>query len=143
VLVLDRRLDPMAAAMVGGLALVAVEVGTAWGRSRWVPSVGGGTQVARVGVLGGSLVGALLVSLVVDPQASPRQGSLAIGTLAVGVLLMAVAVAVGRPWSTVPRSSAAAPPPAEAAGPLDAAPRVDRSSSADLGPREGFPGSSG
>ncbi len=107
ILVLGRRLDPMGAAMVGGLALVAVEVGTAVGRSSWVPSVGGGTQVGRAWVLAAATGGGLLVSLVVDPHASPRQDSLALGLLAVAALVMAVAAAVARPWTSQAEPAAA------------------------------------
>ncbi len=99
VLVVTRHLDPVSAAIIGGLALGAAEAGVVVGRRRWVRSVGPGTAWGRVAVVGAAMLGGLVVAVVVDPSGHPSRAGLVAGLGAVGALVVVVTMTAARPWA--------------------------------------------
>jgi len=92
VLVVSRRIDPVTAAMAGGLALALVELSVAVShRLQIVPSVGG-TWIGRMGVVLGALSGALGLALVMGPGGHATTASVLVGTAAVAALVALVGV---------------------------------------------------
>jgi hypothetical protein len=106
--VLARHLDPVSAAVMGGLALMVAEGGVVVGRRRWVRAVGPGTLWARAAVVGGAILGALVIAVVVEAHSRPSRGGVAAGLCAIGALVVVVTMAAARPGvSSDPRNPTA------------------------------------
>jgi hypothetical protein len=83
VLIARRELDPVSAAMLGGLALAVFEGGNVLVHLRRVRPVGRGTFGERLLVLAGVEVGAVVVGLVVAPASRPGSAGAVVGSVAI------------------------------------------------------------
>ncbi len=91
-LVLTDRADAVTAAMVGGLALVAVELAVTGAERLEVVSAVGGTWVERWLVVGASVVAALGVALLVGSGGRPSAASVLAGTAGIVAFIGMVGV---------------------------------------------------
>jgi hypothetical protein len=83
VLVARREIDPVTAAMLGGLALAVFEGGALIVQIRRVRPVGPGTFGERLLVLAAIELGAVVVGLAVAPTGHPGSAGVVIGSAAV------------------------------------------------------------
>jgi hypothetical protein len=83
VLVARREIDPVTAAMLGGLALAVFEGGAVAVQVRRVPPVGRGTFGERLLVLAGIELCAVVVGLAVAPLGHPGSAGVVVGSAAV------------------------------------------------------------
>jgi len=96
VFVFRREVDPVTAAMIGGLALAVFEAGAIVVRLRQVRAVGSGTFGERVLVLAGVELGAIGVALLVAPASHPSAGAVVVGSAGLVVLATLVGAQVAR-----------------------------------------------
>ncbi|HVN49918.1 MAG TPA: hypothetical protein VMT43_00725 [Acidimicrobiales bacterium] len=90
VFVARREVDPVTAAMIGGLALAVFEGAAVALRRRQVRPTGPGTFGERVLMLAAVELGAIAVALVVSPASTPSGGSIVVG--AVGLVALTTLV---------------------------------------------------
>ena len=96
VLVARRDIDPVTAAMLGGLALAVFEGGAVAVRVRRVRPIGPGTFGERLLVLAGVELGAIGVALVVATSRRPTPAGVVIGSAALVALITLVGVQASR-----------------------------------------------
>ncbi len=83
VLVARREIDPVTAAMLGGLALAVFEGGAVVVQIRRVRPVGRGTFGERLLALAGIELGAVVVGLAVAPVGHPGSAGVVVGSAAI------------------------------------------------------------
>jgi hypothetical protein len=83
VLIARREIDPVTAAMLGGVALAVFEGGAVVLQIRRVPPVGPGTFGERLLVLAGVELGAVVVGLAVAPASDPVPAGVVVGSAAI------------------------------------------------------------
>jgi len=96
VLVARREIDPVSAAVVGGLALAVFEGGAVAVRWRAVPPSGTGTYSERLLVLAGVELGAIAVALLVEPEAHTGPAVVVVGAAGLVALCTLVGVQAHR-----------------------------------------------
>jgi hypothetical protein len=97
VFVARRQIDPVSAAILGGLALADFEMGAVAVRARSVRPVGPGTYAERLLVLAGVELGAIAVALLVEPAAHTSASVVLLGAAGLVSLATLVGVQARRP----------------------------------------------
>jgi hypothetical protein len=92
VFVARRQIDPVSAAILGGLALADFEMGAVAVRARAVRPVGPGTYAERLLALSGVELGAIAVALLVEPASHTSASVVVVG--AAGLVSLATLVGV-------------------------------------------------
>jgi hypothetical protein len=97
VLVARRDVDPVSAAIIGGLALAVFEAGAVAVRARSVRPAGPGTYGERLVVLAGVELVAIVMALLVEPSAHTSASVVVVGAVGLVGLATLVGVQARRP----------------------------------------------